>query len=361
MTKKTVGYVQLEWACPRCATRNPGPQKFCNGCGGPQPADVKFTQAAEEKLLTEAAEIARAKGGPDIHCPYCGARNAGISKFCGACGGKLEGGQVRQAGQVVGAHRSGPAQPVKCPACGTENAPGTARCSHCGASLAAEAAPAAAPAPKGKLGTPSRGLLIGVGALLALGCLAVVAALILGGRTHSVSGVVQDVAWSRSVAVESLGQVQSEDWYDNVPADAQLGACRSEYRGTQDQAAPNATEVCGTPYTVDTGGGYGEVVQDCVYEVYGEWCDFTVLDWQAVDTLTASGNDLNPYWPSVSLTGDERQGQAEERFTVVFSTGDGQVEYQAPDAEEFAQFTIGSAWELEIDGLGNLRSIGPAP
>jgi hypothetical protein len=64
MTRKTVGYVQLEWACPRCETRNPGPQKFCNGCGGPQPPDVKFEQPAQEKLLTDAGDR---KGGRARH------------------------------------------------------------------------------------------------------------------------------------------------------------------------------------------------------------------------------------------------------------------------------------------------------
>ncbi len=358
MAKKTVGYVQLEWACPRCATRNPGPQKFCNGCGGPQPADVPFTQAAEEKLLTDAAEIARAKAGPDIHCPYCGSRNPGAAKFCGACGGKLEGGQARRAGQVVGAHRAGPARPVRCPSCGTENPAGAGRCSNCGAGLAAEAPAPAGPA---QARPPRRGLLIGLGVLLVLGCLATAAVLILGGRTHPVSAVVQDVNWTRSVALESLGMVQYEDWRDNIPADAQVGGCRTEYRATSDEPGPNSTEVCGTPYTVDTGGGYGEVVQDCVYEVYDDWCDYTVQGWQVVDTLTSSGYDLNPYWPSVSLAGDQREGEAQEQYTVVFATDDGQVEYQAQSAADFSQFIIGSAWELEIDSFGNLSSISPGP
>ncbi len=111
MTKKTVGYVKMLWSCPRCATRNPGPQKFCNGCGAPQPSDVPFEQAPEEKLLTDAAEIALAKAGPDVHCPYCNGRNAGNAKFCGACGGDLAGAKARQAGVVAGAFRSQPAAP----------------------------------------------------------------------------------------------------------------------------------------------------------------------------------------------------------------------------------------------------------
>ena len=77
MTKKSLGYVELEWTCPNCETRNPGPHKFCNGCGAPQPEDVEFEQPIEEKLITDAEQIARAQAGPDLHCPYCEARNPG--------------------------------------------------------------------------------------------------------------------------------------------------------------------------------------------------------------------------------------------------------------------------------------------
>ncbi|MGQ9683479.1 MAG: zinc finger protein [Anaerolineae bacterium] len=75
MPKESLGYVRLEWTCPNCGTRNPGPQNKCAGCGAPQPADTAFTQAPQEQLLTDQAEIARAVSGADVHCPYCGARN----------------------------------------------------------------------------------------------------------------------------------------------------------------------------------------------------------------------------------------------------------------------------------------------
>src|SRR3989337_2565526 len=135
MVKKTVGYVKLEWTCPRCGTRNPGPQKFCNGCGAPQPEDVVFEQPAQERLIEDKAELARAKAGPDVHCPYCGARNPAGAKFCGACGGNLAQGQAREKGRVLGAFRSGPAPKVKCPACGTENLADAGRCTNRGSPL----------------------------------------------------------------------------------------------------------------------------------------------------------------------------------------------------------------------------------
>ena len=74
MTKKTVGYVNLEWTCPNCGSRNPGVNKKCATCGLAQPENVQFEQSAQDTLITDTAKIEAAKSGPDIHCPYCGTR-----------------------------------------------------------------------------------------------------------------------------------------------------------------------------------------------------------------------------------------------------------------------------------------------
>jgi hypothetical protein len=361
MTKKTVGYVQLEWTCPRCQTRNPGPQKFCNGCGGPQPPDVKFEQPAQEKLLTDAEEIARAKAGPDIHCPYCSSRNPGTAKFCGACGGELKGGQVRASGQVLGAHRAGEAASVLCPACGAPNPAGSPRCSQCGASLAAPPAEGVAPSVRAgaRPALGSRALYGGAGLLLVL-CLAAAGIfLLMGNRTHTVEAQVESLTWSRSLPILALAEVQREAWQDEVPAEASVDTCALEYRYTQSENAPNATEVCGTPYTVDTGSGYGEVVQDCEYQVYDEWCSYTALDWQTVDTVTQTGNDANPFWPEVSLASNEQLGEGEESYQIVLVAAGETYEYAPADATEFSQFEIGSAWRLQVNALGSIVSIEP--
>lgn len=70
MARKTVGYVKMEWTCPNCGTRNPGTNAVCSNCATPQPKDVQFEQVAQEELITDEALIAKAKQGPDIHCPF---------------------------------------------------------------------------------------------------------------------------------------------------------------------------------------------------------------------------------------------------------------------------------------------------
>lgn len=53
MSKETFGYLKLEWTCPRCGSRNPGPQKTCLSCGAPQPENVAFQLPEKQELLTD--------------------------------------------------------------------------------------------------------------------------------------------------------------------------------------------------------------------------------------------------------------------------------------------------------------------
>jgi DNA-directed RNA polymerase subunit RPC12/RpoP len=350
------------WTCPRCTTRNPGPQKFCNGCGGPQPQDTAFEQAPEEKLVTDAAEIARAKAGPDIHCPYCNARNPGVAKFCGACGGDLAGGKSRESGKVVGAFRAGSAAPVACPRCGTSNPGAALKCSSCGASLAPPASPAPPAAVPARARAAGRSPLLIIGIILAALCgLGGLVLLLLGGRKSEAVAVVDSVDWERRIAIEALRPVEHEDWYDQVPSEAEVGICRQARRGTSQDPVANSVEVCGTPYTVDTGSGFGEVVQDCVYEVYDDLCAYTVAEWTVVDTAVARGTGVIPSWPSVSLAATERQGEESEVYSVVFVTDSDRYTYTPSNAAEFATFTPGSHWLLTVSGFGGITGIEPAP
>ena len=134
-------FVELEWICPNCDGRNKGSKKTCANCGAPQPDDVKFHRAADEKIITDEKAVAAAKAGADIHCGFCGTRNPGNAVSCSQCGGDLKEGKARQSGQVLQAAAPAP-KAVNCSNCGAEN-PGTGRvCKECGAPI--QAAPVAA-------------------------------------------------------------------------------------------------------------------------------------------------------------------------------------------------------------------------
>ena len=126
---------------------------------------------------------------------------------------------------------------------------------------------------------------------------------------------------------------------------------------TQDNPAPGAEEVCGTPYTVDKGTGHGEVVQDCRYKVYKDWCNYTVREWEKVDTAKLTGNDHNPKWPDLNLRRDQREGTQKETYKVEFRTEKKDYTYTTSSLDRFQQCQIDSKWKLEINMLGGIKSI----
>ncbi|HNS03024.1 MAG TPA: zinc finger protein [Anaerolineae bacterium] len=366
MVKKTVGYVDLEWTCPRCGNRNLGVNKKCSSCGAAQPQEVQFeVGAASGTLISDEAKIQQAQSGPDIHCPYCGARNPAGAQRCKVCGGQLEGGQARQVGQVVGALPTGSAEPVKCPTCGALNAASATRCESCGALLPKPQAapPPAAAAPAKPAGRLPIGLIVVGGILLAVACLAII---LLsggdrgGGTRQQVTGQVTDAAWKRAILVQAMLPVQRQGWEPEIPSGATVGDCQERLYRTLDEPAAGSVEVCGTPYIQDTGTGVGEVVQDCQYQVFENYCSYTVLGWQAIAPIVLSGQGLNPTWPERRLSDQQRESGREEEYVITFQTESGPVQFKVPSLEQYQQFTQGSRWTLEIDGRGRVVGVEAA-
>ena len=62
-SRRTLGYIQNEWTCPNCGTRNKGGVKTCENCGAPQPENVQFELPSEQKFVTDEAAIKAAKAG----------------------------------------------------------------------------------------------------------------------------------------------------------------------------------------------------------------------------------------------------------------------------------------------------------
>ncbi len=148
-SRRTLGYIQNEWTCPNCNTRNKGSVKTCENCGAPQPENVQFELLSEQKFVTDETSIKAAQAGVDIHCPFCGTRNSATAKTCSQCGADLAEGKAREAGRVMQAPPVAQ-QPkvIKCDNCGTENPSSNSVCSNCGSPLPKiVAAPAMAPQP----------------------------------------------------------------------------------------------------------------------------------------------------------------------------------------------------------------------
>ena len=354
MAKKTVGYIDLEWTCPSCGARNPGTVKSCKQCGTAMPQDMEFELPAEQKLDTSAETAARVAAGPDIHCPFCGARNRGDASVCVQCGGDLSQGARRAEGKVLGALQTGPAPEIICPHCGQKNPATQVKCSSCGGTLPKPKAETAAAQAAPKKKSPLLWIILALVALL--GCW-LIATLSRGSR--ETEAVVKDVQWSYIVQIEELKPVAYEDWRDQVPVGAKLGYCSRKVRRTLPEPVAGATEVCGTPYVEDTGTGKGKVVQDCVYQVTDEWCQYTVEEWRPATQEVASGRDFSPGWPAVRLGAAQREGSHTEEYQVELDADGKPMVYHPHDLAEFRQFTIGSSWTVTTNALGGVTSVQP--
>ncbi|NMB59954.1 MAG: zinc-ribbon domain-containing protein [Chloroflexi bacterium] len=354
MARKELGYVELEWTCPNCKTRNPGLTKTCQSCGAPQPADVEFQSKADEQLLQEEAKIQQAAKGPDIHCGFCGARNAADAVICSQCGGDLKQGKARQAGKELGGFQEGTSTKTKCPHCAAENPANAQICSGCGAPLNAVEKQVQA-AGKGL----SKGCLVALGIAGLLVLIGVCSLLGLSMKKTDMTGILNGMEWKREIAIEVYGPVEKSDWRDNVPSGAIMGSCSDRVRGTSSSYVPNSVEVCGEPYKVDKGNGVAEVVQDCEYEVHDDYCDYTINEWHGDDPLVATGSGPNAIWPPVTLSSDQREGRRSENYSLIFKANGDQYRYETQDYAYYRQAVIGSEWKLTVNGLGSVVSAEP--
>lgn len=326
MAQKILGYVNLIWKCQFCNTENPGAIKSCTSCGAPQPPEVKFEEVDTEKFdfIKDEALIRMAKSGPDKHCPYCGTRNLADSTRCVQCGSDITvGASQRESGQKIDE---------------------------------SNLLPTTVPSPPKKL---SKGCMVALILGVTILCIISILFLIRMNKTETITAEVDSVSWTRQIEILTYSQVQKKGWDDEIPANSQIGYCSQEYRYTSNSFVANATEVCGEPYTVDTGTGIGEVRQDCTYEVYDDYCEYAYFDWVISDVIEMTGYDLEPMWPSKGLTSTEKYGNQQELYKIVFNVSGDQLTFSTTDINLFQQAIPGSNWELEINGFGDIIDINP--
>jgi ribosomal protein L40E len=354
-SRRTLGYIQNEWTCPNCGTRNKGGAKTCDNCGAPQPENVQFELPSEQKFVTDKSALKAAQEGPDIHCPFCGTRNPASAITCSQCGGDLTDAKARGAGRVMQAPPvSQQPKLIKCNNCGTENPSANTVCSNCGSPLPkTTVAPAMAPMPAaeanlGKLKAPKKTnwlLIGGILAGLAVCCVVIGALFFLPSK--SVKATVVDVHWQTSVPVQEIRAADYNNEPGSPPSDAYDVSCRDD-----------SHDVC-EQKTIDKGNGYSEVVEECHTETQ-QYCSYTVDEWTTIQTYPLEGNNLEPVYESPNISSSQRLGDTSEDLTVTFSTPNSEQKTYSPGTvTEFQQFTIGSTWTLRMNALGGVVSVEP--
>ncbi len=347
--KESQGFVELEWVCPNCDGRNKGSLKTCRNCGAPQPDNVQFQRAADEKIITDEKIAAAAKAGADVHCGFCGARNPAMAVACSQCGGDLKEGKARQAGKVLEAVAV-ISKVATCTNCGAENPSSERLCAKCGSplprieaqqSLAAQAQPASE-----SISAQSKkknGLLFGgIGAAVLLCCAALLFMFVLPSK--SVQGTATSLQWQTSVPVQEIQPVNYSHESGSAPSDAYNVSCQTEGK-----------EVC-VDKTVDQGNGFAEVVKECRTED-AQYCDYTMDEWKTIQTYTLSGNDAFPVYDQPTLLNGQRLGDTSQDLTVTFSVNGGEKIYNPSSVSEFQQFEVGSVWTLKMNAMGGVLSV----
>ena len=367
MTKKrkSLGFTELQWICSYCEGINRGTIRICGNCSAPQSAEVQFIQPSQERLIVEKEQVDEIRAeSADIHCAYCGTRNVATNKTCTNCMADLSEGVARQAGQTIGAHRDKAVPDITCPNCNSSN-PGTATtCANCLAPLrSASVGIAAAPAPSRAPAATGQGntlLMVGAIGLFLVACIAF---FVLSQRTTEVVGTVQSVEWERSIPILALGPVEYDTWWDRVPQDGEILMCEDRLRYTSTEPDPTllSIEVCGTPYTVDQGNGFGEVVQDCEYEVFDDWCEYVVDEWKQVDVVTAGGDSFAVYWPETPTSAEFRTGDTSEQYSVQFRADGATYSYSTRNLSEFESVQSSERWILDVNTFGSVVAISPDP
>lgn len=362
MNRRSKGFIRLEWTCPNCSTRNPGPQKTCLSCGAPQPENVHFERAASDDFITDEQEIKRAAAGADIHCGYCGARNPSGAPTCSQCGADLSEGARRQAGRELGVAIKQP--DVACPNCGQINPGVNVKCANCGASLphAAAAPPPPAPAPvaaampaaarPGAQPQPAnvfsrRNIIIAAIIAFLLCCCCGAFFALANLPRESVSASVESVYWQTVVPVQEEREVSYTNQRGSPPSGAYNVDCRTE-----------TNQVC-TERTIDQGNGYAEVVEECRDETV-QFCSYDVREWRTIREDKLEGYDANPVYARPSLTSGQRQGNPAITMRVTFVSGSNSYTYTPASISEFQQFSPGSRWDVTLSWLGNIVSVQPA-
>jgi hypothetical protein len=351
------------WDCPHCGReRNRGPDKFCGGCGAPRGEEVRFYLPEDAREVTEAAELERARAGPDWICPYCEGDNPAGNAFCSGCGAPRDG----AASRPVVEHRDVPVpapQPPPLPQ------------------------PAVSQAAPKKTGGVRKGCGIGC-----LGLLAVLGLFWFLGRPREATLTVDGFTWERAIQVEALRTVTEEAWENELPAGARvLSRSRQVHHtnqiqtGTERKTRTVSEQVqVGTERvqvgTRDLGNGYfedvyedrpvyesrsrEEVYEEPVYRadpVYAVKIRYEIDKWLPAREEKAAGQDRSPGWPGARLADNERPGARKEAYEVRFRDEDGEAfVYRTPQEAEWRRFEPGGTYRAEVKPGGEVtRILGP--
>lgn len=347
------------WDCPVCLAKGiRGSARECAGCGAPRTSDVEFYLPKDTSAITDAAEIAKAKSGPDWHCDRCGGDNTALTLGCEGCGApKSE--HFREVKDYSETHVPRVSVSVS----------------------------ATSPLPPELPQTPSsvRGMsrLRRAWKPPIIGIIAIVLGIgFLFFKTKERPLEVVGFRWERTIAIEVHRTVSEEDWsvpvggretrewraihhydrvidrYESVPVSERVQVGTEEYTCGKRSLGNGYFEdiKCRRPIYQNT----TRIEKHPIYRDDPVWRTRYAYDierWVPQRTDRARGIDQSPVWPSVSLAQNERKSGATELYVVMFRDEKGKnYEEQYPE-QQWRGFALRERCIGVFNGFGVLREV----
>lgn len=334
---------EMLWDCPGCGTEKllGITHRHCPNCGNVQDPKRRYFPPEGSEIAVENHPWQ----GADRVCPGCDTPNAAKAGFCVNCGSPMDGAKeaARRDDKRAGEADSASAA--------TQEAEAKRQAERKRQQEAQDRASGAAPPPEKKGGMSL--LLLAAAGIALLACLGIGVALLW---KQDAAIVVTGHSWERTIAVETLKNVEKTGWQDEIPAGAALGACREEQRSTK---KVEDGQECETKKK-DKGDGSFEKVEEChpKYKeepVYGQKCNYSITEWTVTDTAKAAGKGTNPApaWPTPAIAnpgdcvGCQREGKRSESYTLHVLDDKQQSRTCTVGGRQWSVIPLNSRWKAQ--------------
>lgn len=355
------------WDCTNCNAKNRGSAQQCDACGAVRSENVKFYVEDGAAAITDEAELAKAKAGPDWICPFCSNMSPSSSTKCTGCGSDRSSGKNREVREIL------PGSDDSAPMGGKKLPPGPAQ-----------------PAPMWlKAGCSIFALLFLI--LMALSC-------------HEKAASIEITAnqWVRQIERAEYKTVREDAWANEVPSGARKFSSARQVRSHKE--IPDGFEEVNEEYTekvqvgekkvedgkVDLGNGRFQIKYKMVPEyneekrtrrvkrqkfrkepVYDEKVTYDIDRWVPFALIELQGTTDEPRWPESGASknvppaiGDLTEKARIETYVVkakkVGETEEIEIRKlrdKPLSIDQFMKLRVGTKWEAIFSGLGDLRDI----
>lgn len=357
--------VEGYWICPNCEAKNRGAKQNCDACGAVRGENVQFHCDDDAEVITDEAELAKAKAGPDWVCQFCGNTSPSASPNCTGCGSARDSGKKRAVKDIPAAD-------------------------------AAEKKDAE----KSKTPSPPMPAAFKIGCGIVLLLLLIVS--FLSCRESSEKIEIVDNQWSRIIERSEYKTVEESAWQDAVPQAAIRLSSKREIRDYEQ--IPDGFEEVDETYTEkvkvgeekvkdgkkDLGNGRFEVKYKMVPKykeekrtrrvkqekfrrepIYDEKVTYNIDRWVDIAAVELKGSQDEPKWPDAGVIkntppriGDILETARKEVYLVKAKRLSDSKEYEVKKMrdkeltyEQFMKLRKGTQWEAIFSGLGDLREI----